>query len=116
MDIAESFTSITFTIGVGFFGGILIGYALRKVVRLAAIVSGLFLAGLAYLQYQQIASINWDKLERVSEGVVRTFANAITLIDADNIGVAEFAIINGIPMGDKMTLWVTRITDKSQTI
>lgn len=85
MNIDESFTSIKFPIGVGFFGGILIGYALRKVVRIAAIISGLFLAGLAYLQYQQIASINWDNLEQASEGVVRTFANAITLIDTDNI-------------------------------
>jgi uncharacterized membrane protein (Fun14 family) len=79
----------------------------RKVVRIAAIISGLFLAGLAYLQYQQIASINWDNLEQASEGVVRTFANAITLIDTDNIGVAEFAIINGIPMTSSMSIGFT---------
>ena len=33
------------TLGEGFFGGILIGYALKKVVKLAAVVVGLFFAG-----------------------------------------------------------------------
>ena len=36
---------------------------------------GLFLAGLAYLQYHQIASINWSKLQTVSEGAITTLAN-----------------------------------------
>jgi uncharacterized membrane protein (Fun14 family) len=43
------------TTGEGFFAGILIGWALKKVIKLFAIVTGLFLAGLAYLQYHQIA-------------------------------------------------------------
>ena len=47
------------TIGGGFFVGILIGYALKKIVKIVAIVGGLFFAGLAYLQYQHIANINW---------------------------------------------------------
>jgi uncharacterized membrane protein (Fun14 family) len=55
--------SISASIGGGFFGGLLIGYALRKVIKMIAIVFGLFLAGLAFLQYQQIATIHWHKLE-----------------------------------------------------
>ena len=50
-------------IGGGFFGGLLLGFALKKVVRLIAIVVGLFIAGLAYLQYQQVASIDWNRIE-----------------------------------------------------
>jgi uncharacterized membrane protein (Fun14 family) len=49
-------TSVSGTIGGGFFGGLLLGYALKKIVKLVAVVVGLFIAGLAYLQYQQIAS------------------------------------------------------------
>ncbi len=49
------------TVGGGFFSGVLIGYALKKVVKLAAIVIGLFFVGIAYLQYQQILNINWNK-------------------------------------------------------
>ena len=59
--------NLVMTLGGGFFGGILIGYALKKVIKILSIVVGLFLAGLAYLQYQQIAKINWDKLQSVSQ-------------------------------------------------
>ena len=33
-------------------------------------IVGLFLARLAYLQYHQIATINWDKLQTLSGGVL----------------------------------------------
>ena len=39
------------------------GYAIKKIVRIATIIVGLFIAGLAFLQYQQMVSINWDKFE-----------------------------------------------------
>jgi uncharacterized membrane protein (Fun14 family) len=61
--------------GGGFFVGILIGYALKKVIKLVSIIVGLFLAGLAYLQYNQIANINWNKLQQVSEGAIITLSN-----------------------------------------
>jgi uncharacterized membrane protein (Fun14 family) len=51
------------TMGGGFFGGVLLGYAIKKIVRIAAIIVGLFIVGLVFLQYQQMASINWDKFE-----------------------------------------------------
>jgi len=34
-----------------FFVGILTGYTLKKVIKIVAVVVGLFLDGLAYLQY-----------------------------------------------------------------
>jgi len=74
--ISDTLTSITLRIGEGFFLGLLSGWALKKVIKLLAIVVGLFLVGLAYLQYQQLLSINWQKLEQVSEGVIITIANA----------------------------------------
>jgi uncharacterized membrane protein (Fun14 family) len=73
MDIGN-LSSVTATIGAGFFGGLLLGYTLKKVVKLIAVVVGLFIAGLAYLQYQQIASVNWDRIE----GTISTIANATT--------------------------------------
>jgi uncharacterized membrane protein (Fun14 family) len=61
--------------------GILIGYALKKVIKIVAVIVGLFLAGLAYLQYHQIANINWNKLQTVlSDGAITTLSNAITQI------------------------------------
>jgi uncharacterized membrane protein (Fun14 family) len=42
---------------VGFFVGVLIGYAVKEVIKKVAVIVGSFLAGLAYLQYQQIAKL-----------------------------------------------------------
>jgi uncharacterized membrane protein (Fun14 family) len=66
--------------GGGFFVDILIGYALKKVIKILAVLVGLFLAGLAYLQYHHIANINWNKLQQVSEGAIATLSNALTQI------------------------------------
>ena len=73
--IIDSFGTTAATLGGGFFVGVLIGYALKKVIKLLAVIVGLFLAGLAYLQSQQIANINWNKLQTVSEGALATVAN-----------------------------------------
>ena len=78
--IVESFVPPAATVGSGFFAGILIGYALKKVIKIAAVIVGLFLAGLAYLQSQQIANINWNKFQQVSEGTITTLSNTIMQI------------------------------------
>ena len=80
--IVESIGPTAATMGGGFFVGILIGYALKKIIKLLAVIVGLFLAGLAYLQYHQIANINWNKLQTVSEGAITTLANLSTHIPA----------------------------------
>jgi uncharacterized membrane protein (Fun14 family) len=74
------FNQIGFAIGGGFFTGILVGYALKKVVKVVAVVVGLFFAGLAYLQYQRIINIKWAKLQAVSQNIMITIANATTNI------------------------------------
>jgi uncharacterized membrane protein (Fun14 family) len=77
--IVESFAPTAATMGGGFLVGILIGYALKKMIKLLAVIVRLFLAGLAYLQYHQIANINWNKLQTVSEGAITTLSNAIIM-------------------------------------
>jgi len=105
----ENTSSIPATIGGGFFAGILIGWAVKKVIKLVAVVAGLFLACLAYLQYQQIASINWDKIEQASEVVVNTLVNATTkMIDGSDSAIPELAITNfGIPMTSSISIGFT---------
>ena len=92
-------TSLSGTIGGGFVGGVLLGYALKKVVKLIAVVLGLFIAGLAYLQYQQLASFNWDKIE----GTISTIANTTTST-FNNYNVEALATTNiGIPLTGGMS-------------
>ncbi len=86
MNGIESFGSTAATLGGGFFVGFLIGYALKKVIKLVAVIVGLFLAGLAYLQYHQIANINWNKLQQVSENAITTLSNAIIQIPGISSG------------------------------
>src|ERR687889_1117082 len=84
--IVESLGSTAATIDGGFFVGVLIGYALKKVIKLVAVIVGLFLARLAYLQYHQIANINWNKLQTISEGALTTLSNLITQIPGISSG------------------------------
>jgi uncharacterized membrane protein (Fun14 family) len=71
--IVESFGPTAATMGGGFFVGFLIGYALKKVIKMVAVIVGLFLAGLAYLQYHQIANINWNKLQADLKELLQLF-------------------------------------------
>jgi uncharacterized membrane protein (Fun14 family) len=75
MNGIESFGPTAATMGSGFFVGILIGYALKKVIKMVAVIAGLFFAGLAYLHYHQISNINWNKLQQISEGALTTVAH-----------------------------------------
>jgi uncharacterized membrane protein (Fun14 family) len=69
--------------GSGFFVGLLIVYAIKKIIKIVAVIVGLFLAGLAYLQFHQIAKINWNKLQTVSEETITTLSNAIIQIQTN---------------------------------
>ena len=55
------------TVGGGFFLGFIAGYAIKKVIKLAAIIVGLFIAALAYLEYQRIVSVDWNRIQIISQ-------------------------------------------------
>jgi uncharacterized membrane protein (Fun14 family) len=113
--IVESFGPTAATLGGGFFVGVLIGYALKKVIKLLAVIVGLFLAGLAYLQSQQIANINWNKLQQVSEGALTTVANLTMQIPSISGGDGHAATASsslamtsfGIPLTGSMSAGFT---------
>jgi uncharacterized membrane protein (Fun14 family) len=103
MDIGK-ITSIGVTITGGFFVGVLIGYAIKKVIKVAAVIVGLFLTALVYLQYQQILNINWVKVQSVSvsHNAVATLASAASEIHG--IGGTDYTMATaalsdiGIPL------------------
>jgi uncharacterized membrane protein (Fun14 family) len=115
MSIVEGFGPTAASLGGGFFIGVLIGYALKKVIKLLSVIVGLFFAGLAYLQHHQIASINWNKLQTVSEGTIATLSNAIIIqiqssgdgshaaATASSLAVTSF----GIPLTGSMSAGFT---------
>jgi uncharacterized membrane protein (Fun14 family) len=66
MITTANIASFAGTIGGGFFLGFIAGYTIKKVIKLAAVIIGLFIAALAYLKYQRIVSIDWDRIQLVS--------------------------------------------------
>jgi uncharacterized membrane protein (Fun14 family) len=107
----DNITSFGATIGGGFFVGVLIRYALKKIVKVVAIVVGLFFAGLADLQYQHIVNIDWNKLQPVSQNVALTILNATKYIPGltnvsghtTNLTTSNF----GIPLTGSMAVGFT---------
>ena len=78
------------TIGGGFLGGMLAGYAIKKVIRIAAVVVGLFIAALAYLEYQKMINVDWVRVQSVSQSGIAWAADVITHI-SNNIGAPHTA-------------------------
>jgi uncharacterized membrane protein (Fun14 family) len=81
----DLFTPISAAIGGGFVGGFLLGFAIKKVVQLIPIVVGLFIAGLAYLQYHQVASIDWNRIEAL---VSSAMGNATSQLGSQDMTAA----------------------------
>lgn len=88
---------IASSIGFGGIAGFLIGYAIKKVVKITLILVGLFIASLAYLGYQGIISVNWDKLASSASGVTSGVGN-VTGQAAGTADQLTTALVNfGIP-------------------
>jgi uncharacterized membrane protein (Fun14 family) len=63
-------------------------------------VAGLFIAGLAYLQHQQMASIEWSRIETLASSALGN----ITAHISNNQDAATLAMSNfGIPLTGSMS-------------
>ncbi len=74
--------------------GILIGYAVKKVLRIGLVVMGIFFAALAYLQFQGMLNVNCDQIELVSKNTI------MSVIDSDVTGTTSNSILSnlGLPL------------------
>ena len=64
------------TVGGGFLVGFITGYAIKKVIKIAAIIVGLFIAAIAYLQYQRIINVDWERVQAFSQNGIDWVADA----------------------------------------
>jgi uncharacterized membrane protein (Fun14 family) len=71
-------------VGGGFLAGALLGYAIKKIVKFIAVIAGLFIAALAYLEYQHILTIDWARFQTLSEDGFTAFENMISQISNNN--------------------------------
>jgi uncharacterized membrane protein (Fun14 family) len=87
-------TPLLSTIGFGGIVGFLIGFMLKKVMKILAITAGALFAVLLYLQSQDILNINWDKLQNTSQGIVSAITAALTTTTTAGGSIS----IPGIPL------------------
>lgn len=71
-DIGSILTSVS-SDGIG---GFLIGYAIKKGIKIIMTIAGLFLAGLAYLNYQGLINVDWGKVVSVTNTAITEFSNS----------------------------------------
>ena len=96
----ESIGSIATSLISGTVVGILVGYALKKVLRIGLVILGTFFAALAYLHYQGLLSVNWEKMEMISRAVLTT------LVDSEITGNTANPILSnlGLPLTGGMVM------------
>ena len=60
----------------GGIAGFLIGYAIKKAIKIIMTIAGLFLAALAYLNYQGLISVDWSRIASTSNTAIAGFSNS----------------------------------------
>jgi uncharacterized membrane protein (Fun14 family) len=60
------------TIGFGGIVGFLVGFMLKRIMKILAVIAGVFFAALLYLESQHIVNVNWDRLQTISNSVLST--------------------------------------------
>jgi len=66
---------IIFTAGGGFLFGAVAGYALKKLMKLAAIVLGVFVVALMYLSYKGWLDVKWIPIENAAKSTLTDITN-----------------------------------------
>jgi len=97
--------------------GAVAGYAIKKVMKIAVIIIGLFVIGLGYLSYRGWVDVKWIAMEHASrstltnasEQVVNALNNTVTQfashgssLSASGLPIAAmFGFVPGLMMGFK---------------
>jgi uncharacterized membrane protein (Fun14 family) len=76
--IESSVMPFVSTVGFGGIVGFLIGFTLKRIMKILAVIAGVFFAALLYLESQHIANVNWDKIQTISNSVLSTITTATT--------------------------------------
>ena len=65
---------------------------IEEVIKIIGVTIGLFLDRLAYLQSQQIANINWNKLQAKSEDAITTVPDALTRVEKRLSNLIDYCV------------------------
>jgi uncharacterized membrane protein (Fun14 family) len=76
--------------GLAFMMSLMIGYFIKKLLKLIAVVLGFILTVIAYLAYEKIISVDWSELQLTSQQI--TSNAAFVLLSTINGGLAEISL------------------------
>ncbi|MDW3653789.1 MAG: FUN14 domain-containing protein [Nitrososphaeraceae archaeon] len=71
------------SIGIGGFLGFLMGYAIKKILKIIIVLAGLLVGIMYYLQYNGLVALNWAKVEA-------TLGNAMTNFNGFSLNTPFF--------------------------
>ena len=72
-------SSLVAQLGFGGIVGFVIGYAVKKILKLTLIFLGLYAASLAYLQHRGFITINYDKFSEAFQSLISMIQGGFTL-------------------------------------
>ena len=70
MDMSELITPLVTQLGIGGIAGFCVGYAVKKVAKLAAVLLGVAFIGLQYLAYKGIIAIDFTALKSWASSLI----------------------------------------------
>jgi uncharacterized membrane protein (Fun14 family) len=95
VETATSFMPLLSTIGFGGIAGFLVGFALKRIMKILAVIAGVFFAALLYLESQHIVNVNWDKLQMISNSILSTIGTTTNATSTSGGGVVPIQAILG---------------------
>lgn len=109
MMVVDGLGSFAITVSSGGVIGFLIGYFLRKILKLVLFALGGILALLAYLQYQGLITTNMDKIQVYVDRVTSSLPNSISAITRnEDLHILPFSMNDlTIPFAGSMTVGIT---------
>jgi uncharacterized membrane protein (Fun14 family) len=90
--IENNIVPLVSTIGFGGIVGFLVGFALKRIMKILAVIAGVFFAALLYLESQHIVNVNWDKLQIISNSILSTITtttNATSTTGGGGMGAIQ---------------------------
>lgn len=80
--MSEIVTPIVYQLGIGGVGGFIVGYALKKVTKIVAVIIGLFVLALIVLGASGILIVNYGKLFEAVSGLFGSSGQALGWLTA----------------------------------
>jgi len=96
----ESLVPTATSMGGGFFIGILLGYFVKKIIKILMFVAGGIVALLLYLQQQQVISVDVEKMEASSTFIFNLIASSFDkMTQTADMATLGIPLVGGLSAG-----------------